>query len=120
MLDPLSPHLLLTPWHPNKQWRPAPAAIGEEFLRLAAKYCFNLDSPKNFLEIFEPLQVAIGSPGGSERALQTVQAAIEHGDARGHIALHIDAIKAYNEADRGQMLSEVYADTKPANTWCSH
>ena len=33
------------------------------------------------------------------------------------IALHIDGINAYNEADRGQMLSEVYADTKLANIW---
>jgi hypothetical protein len=93
-----------------------PLAIGEEFLRIAAKYCFNLDAG-SFSEIFEPIQLAIGSAGGSERALQTIQAALEHGAQHGHIALHIDAINAYNEADRGRMLSEIYADERLSNTW---
>jgi hypothetical protein len=93
-----------------------PLAIGEEFLRLASKYCFNLDS-HSFSSIFEPLQLAIGSAGGSERALQTIQAAIEHGSPQGHIALHIDGTNAYNEADRGKMLSEVFADPRLSNTW---
>ena len=86
MLDPQSRFLLscsLLHGIPKSNGDLRPLAIGEEFLRLAAKYCFNLDS-HNFSEIFEPLQLAIGSPGGSERALQTVQAAIEHGDAHGH------------------------------------
>ena len=80
------------------------------FSGLAAKYCFNLDSP-SFPDIFEPLHLAtcIGFPGGSERALQTVQVAMEHGvtDAQGHTAPHIDGINAG--------LQCVYADTKLAN-----
>ena len=65
----------------------------EEFLRTAAKYCFSLDS-HNFRSVFESLQLAIGSADGSERALQTIQAAIEHG-----FLFHIDGINAYNEAE---------------------
>ena len=93
-----------------------PLAIGEEFLRLAAKYCFQLDSA-SFPEIFEPIQLAIGSASGSERAMQKIQAAIEYGLNDGHIAIHVDSINAYNEADRGSMLREIYSDPNLANTW---
>jgi hypothetical protein len=93
-----------------------PLAIGEEFLRLAAKYCFKLDSSA-FPDTFEPLQMAIGSPGGSERAMQTIQAAIEAGLNDGHIAIHIDSTNAYNEADRGKMLAEVFGDENMSHTW---
>jgi hypothetical protein len=119
LLDPQSRFLLTTSLlHgiPKGNDDLRPLAIGEEMLRLAAKYCFNLDC-HHFPEIFEPIQLAIGSAGGSERALQTMQAAIEHGAQHGHIAIHIDGINAYNEADRGRMLAEVYADNRLANTW---
>jgi hypothetical protein len=119
MLDPQSRFLLtssLLHGIPKDADDLRPLAIGEEFLRTAAKYCFNLDS-HNFSSIFEPLQLAIGSAGGSERALQTIQAAIEHGSPLGHIAIHIDGINAYNEADRGKMLTEIFADPRLSNTW---
>jgi hypothetical protein len=93
-----------------------PLAVGEEFVRLAAKYCFHLDSA-SFPSIFEPIQLAIGSAGGSERALQTIQAAIEHGAPQGHIAIHVDGTNAYNAADRGRMLTKVYADDRLSNIW---
>ena len=40
-----------------------PLALGEFFVKLASKYCFNLDS-NNFPSIFEPTQLTVGCPGG--------------------------------------------------------
>jgi hypothetical protein len=47
-----------------------PLALGEFFVKLACKYCFALDAV-NFPGIFEPIQLAICCPGGSERAVLT-------------------------------------------------
>ena len=43
-----------------------PIAVGEVFLKLAARYCYSLASP-SFPSIFEPIQMAVGTPGGVER-----------------------------------------------------
>ena len=53
-----------------------PLAMGELFLKLAAKYCHNMDKG-NHTDIFEPIQLALDSPSGAERAMQRVQAAID-------------------------------------------
>ena len=46
--------------------------MGELFLKLAAKYCHNMDKG-NHTDIFEPIQLALDSPSGAERAMQRVQ-----------------------------------------------
>ena len=91
-----------------------PIAIGETFLKLAAKYALRLDSA-TIPGHFEPLQMS-HSLGGVERAHQVIQAAIEsHPDD--HIAIHIDSTNAYNSANRAALLDSIYSDRNLSNTW---
>ena len=92
-----------------------PLAMGELFLKLAAKYCHNMDKG-NHTDIFEPIQLALDSPSGAERAMQRVQAAIEANPTE-HITLHLDSVNAFNAADRAAMLSSVYSDQRLSNSW---
>ena len=41
-----------------------PLAMGELFLKLAAKYCHNMDKGSH-TDIFEPIQLALDSPSGA-------------------------------------------------------
>ena len=79
-------------------------------------WCSSLDS-HHFPAIFEPLQLAVGCPGGCERALQTVQAAVE-ADAD-NIVIHVDSASAYNTVNRAMMLDSVYSDQRLKHTWRS-
>jgi hypothetical protein len=83
-----------------------PLAMGELFLKLAAKYCHNMDKGSH-TDICEPIQLALDSPSGAERAMQRVQAAIE-ANLTEHITLHLDCVNAFNTADRAVMLSGVW------------
>jgi hypothetical protein len=47
-----------------------PLALGDLFVKIASKMCYSLDCG-HFPTIFEPLQLAVGCPGGCERVLQT-------------------------------------------------
>ena len=89
--------------------------MGELFLKLAAKYCHNMDKG-NHTDIFEPIQLALDSPSGAERAMQRVQAAIEANPTE-HITLHLDSVNAFNTADRAAMLSAVYGEHRLSNSW---
>jgi hypothetical protein len=91
-----------------------PLALGDLFVKIASKMCYSLDSG-HFPAIFEPLQLAVGCPGGCERALQTVQAAVE-ADAD-NIAIHVDSASAYNTVNRAIMLDSVYYDQRLKHTW---
>ena len=82
-----------------------PLAVGEFFLKVAAKYCLNLDKHE-LPGIFEPIQLAT-SPAGPERAIQTIQAHIE-AHPEEHITLHIDCANAYNSLERKAMLTSVF------------
>ena len=95
---------------PNDDIRPL--AIGEEFLRLAARYCLDL-CRGSLPDIFDSIQLAF-SPGGCERALQTLQAAVETNPD--HVVLHIDSSNAFNAVDRGQVLAAVYAESELSST----
>jgi hypothetical protein len=64
-------------------------------------------SKGNHTEIFEPIQLALDSPSGAERAMQRVQAAIEANPTE-HITLHLDCTNAFNFVDRAAMLSAVF------------
>ncbi|MEY3082615.1 MAG: hypothetical protein RJA94_2600, partial [Pseudomonadota bacterium] len=117
-LDEHSRHLLTCsallgiPKSDSDQLRPL--ALGELFVKIAAKLCFDLDA-HHFPAMFEPLQLGVGCPGGSERAMQSVQAALEANPA--HIAIHVDSAAAFNSADRAQMLAAVYAERRLHHTW---
>ena len=99
---------------PGRPHELRPLAVGELFLKLAAKYCLNLDKHE-LPGIFEPIQLAF-SPAGSERAMQTIQAHIE-ADPDDYITLHIDCSNAYNLLDRAAMLTSVYSDQHLSHTW---
>ena len=96
---------------PNGDVRPL--AIGEEFLRLAARYCLDLERA-SLPDVFERVQLAF-APGGCERALQTVQAAVETNPD--HVVLHIDSSNAFNAVDRGQVLGSVFNDDRLSSLW---
>ena len=117
-LDEHSRHLLTCsallgiPKSDSDQLRPL--ALGELFVKIATKLCFDLDA-RHFPAMFEPLQLGVGCPGGSERAMQSVQAALEANPA--HIAIHVDSASAFNSADRAQMLAAVFAERRLHHTW---
>ena len=92
-----------------------PLAMGELFLKLAAKYCHDMDKGEH-TDIFEPIQLALDSPSGAERAMQRVQAAIEANPTE-HITLHLDCTNAFNTADRAAMLSAVFGDQRLSSSW---
>ena len=98
---------------PNGDIRPI--AVGELFVKLAARYCFDLSAP-HFPGHFEPVQLAVGSPNGCERAMQIIQARIES-DPTGLIAIHIDFANAYNAVDRAAMLESVFSDPNMRHLW---
>jgi len=89
--------------------------MGETFLKLAASYCKSLDSAVH-KDIFEPIQLAVGTASGAEIAMQRTQAKIES-DPSGYITLHLDCINAFNSVDRAAMLALVYADKRLRNAW---
>ena len=92
-----------------------PLALGEFFVKAACKYCFDLDAG-SFPDIFEPIQLAVCSPGGSERAILTMQAKTEL-DPDGYITIYVDSVNAYNSASRAMMLESVYSDPRLAHLW---
>jgi hypothetical protein len=92
-----------------------PLAMGELFLRLAAFYVLELDKASH-PAIFDSIQLALGSPSGSERAMQRIQGAIEASPEE-HITIHVDCINAYNVLDRKTMLASVYGDKRIFNSW---
>jgi hypothetical protein len=94
---------------PNDDIRPI--AIGEIFLKLSSCYCFRVDSA-SMPSHFEPIQLAVGFPGGAERAIQTIQAANSD-----FIAIHVDSTNAFNEADRCMILQSIYADANLSHVW---
>ncbi len=59
----------------------------------------------------------MGCPGGCERALQTVQAAVEADAA--NIVSHVDSASAINTVNRAMMLNSVYSDQRLKHTWRS-
>jgi hypothetical protein len=97
---------------------PSLMALGEFFVKAACKYCFDLDAG-NFPAIFEPIQLAVCSPGGSERAILTMQAKTEL-DPEGYITIYVDSVNAYNSASRAMMLESVYSDSRLAHLWSAY
>ena len=58
----------------------------------------------------------MGAECGFERAVNTMQAAIELNPEE-HITLHVDFINAYNTLSRRTMLDSVFKDPKLSNLW---
>lgn len=95
--------------------KPRPVAIGEVFFRISA-YC-TLGPMRGPLGAhFEPLQAAVGAPGGSERVLHILQAATESMGPES-AALLLDLENAFNLADRSEALRALYAVPSLAPLW---
>jgi hypothetical protein len=92
-----------------------PLAMGEFFLKLAANYCISLGADSH-AAIFEPIQLAVGTPCGAERAVQRIQACIEAYPTE-HITIHIDATNAFPSLERAPLLASVYADRRLCSSW---
>ena len=83
-----------------------PIAVSEVFYRLASTYALGL--VRDVLpQIFEPIQLGVGSIGGSERAVHLLQ----HGLATmgpDAVVLKCDFQNAFNERKREQILSALF------------
>jgi hypothetical protein len=110
--DLLCTSLLLGIPKPNSGIRPL--ALGEEFLKLANLYCYKLNGSE-YADIFEPVQYAMKSRGGCEKAIQSIQATLEQSDE--HVSIQLDITNAYGTADRAKMLEAVYANPALINSW---
>lgn len=92
-----------------------PIAIGEAFTKLAGLYV--LAQVREALPpMFSPIQLGIGAPGGSERAVHAIRAAIES-TGPDSIAVFTDARNAFNSCHRSSVLSAVYDQPSLSPTW---
>jgi hypothetical protein len=92
-----------------------PIAVSEVFYKLACLYGMELVHDA-LPVIFEPIQLGVGAKGGADRALHVIQAGLElfEGDA---VLLKCDFQNAFNERDRGQILSELFQHQSLRPLW---
>jgi hypothetical protein len=91
-----------------------PIAIGEIFYRLACHYVLRMVRPV-VSSILEPIQLA-HSPGGSERALHILQAALEK-ESEDSALLSIDFAHAFNSLRRDILLSRTFSEVRLSPLW---
>ena len=99
----------------NDPTTPRPIAIGGVFYKIAALYA--LEMIKDQLSpIFEGIQLGIGAPGGSARAIHSLQAAF---DTRGKGATGVlfDQKNAFNSEDRSGILLAVFSIHSLSPIW---
>ena len=65
--------------------------------------------------LFEPIQLGVGAPGGSERAVHDIQAALDQ--SKESILLKCDLKNAFNERSRSQILSELFRHENLRPVW---
>jgi len=92
-----------------------PIAVSEVFYRLACVYALEL--VRDVLpDVFEPIQLGVGSVGGSERAVHLLQAGLATmgPDA---VVLKCDFQNAFNERKREQILHELFTQDRLRPLW---
>jgi len=92
-----------------------PIAVSEVFYRLACIYALEL--VRDVLpDVFEPIQLGVGSVGGSERAVHLLQAGLATmgPDA---VVLKCDFQNAFNERKREQILHELFSQDRLRPLW---
>ena len=83
-----------------------PIAVSECLYKLTTMYA--MDTVRSELPgIFEPVQLGVGAPGGSERAVHIIQAALE-ASGKNSVLLKCDLKNAFNERNRSQILQELF------------
>jgi hypothetical protein len=82
-----------------------PIAVGEPILKLASLY--GLHTVEGAISpLFTSVQCGVGMPGGVEKAVHSIRAAIDrHGP--GAIVVQTDISNAFNSVDRGRMVDSV-------------
>ena len=92
-----------------------PIAVSEVFYRLASLYA--LDLVRDVLpNIFEPIQLGVGSVGGSERAIHLLQAGLATMGPE-TVILKCDFKNAFNERKREQILSTLFDENSLRPLW---
>ena len=91
-----------------------PIAIGEVFYRLACHYVLRMVRPI-VPSLLEPFQLA-HSPGGSERALHVLQAALEQGPEDTAL-FSVDFSNAFNKLRRDVMLNRTFSEVRLSPIW---
>ena len=98
---------------PKSNKKARPIAMGEAFYKLAGLYVLKLIK-KEMGECLGDHQYAM-VPGGSERAAQSILAAISANPS--WLLLSVDIENAFNSRNRSQILQEVYSNVKLQRIW---
>ena len=84
-----------------------PIAVSEVFLRAATSLSLRLVAPEALSHLLTPIQLGLGSAGGTEAVIHRVQALLEqHAD---HVLLSLDFANGFNSMFRHIMLERLYA-----------
>ena len=84
-----------------------PIAVSEVFLRAATALSLRLVPPGVLSHLLTPIQLGLGSAGGTEAVIHRVQALLErHAD---HVLLSLDLANGFNSMFRHVMLERLYA-----------
>ena len=92
-----------------------PIAIGDQLLRAANAYVNKIVQPRA-RTLCEPHQFGLGTPGGVERVVLSVDAML-HDPTHRMTAFLTDIINAFNTKSRAKILHEVYANPELAPCW---
>lgn len=90
--------------------KPRPIAVGEVILRAATSYVSGLVMPAARAHC-EPYQFGIGTPKGVQKVHIALQAKLDNPDHPTYAFLG-DVKNAFNEIDRGHVMTEVFNDPK--------
>lgn len=91
-----------------------PVAIPDAWYKLAA-IVVNKRVLCNREKIFPSIQMAVGLPGGAERAVHTVRAALELNPS--HVAISTDITNAFNSCSRQAMATALYKNPATKDAW---
>jgi len=94
-----------------------PIAIGEIFRRICSKFCArsSRNLQKNY---FEPLQLGVGTSGGCETIVHSVNSLIKSRGQDQELAMVlVDLTNAFNNADRAIFLEQTYIHNRSSYAW---
>lgn len=92
-----------------------PIAVGETFFKIAALYVVAQVTPA-LKDILQPIQLGVGAPGGPERAVHVIRAAVES-TGPDSVVILTDARNAFNACHRSDMLAAVYSHPALQSAW---
>ena len=93
-----------------------PIAVGYTLRRIAAK-CANCYATKQLAGYFNPIQLGVGTPGGSEAAVHATRRFIQ-AMPEGYVVAKIDFCNAFNSLRRDLMLHSVHSTVPGIYRFC--